>query len=105
MSSIKWLVGAAAVGVIVAAFWDFENARWLAPAGLEDRLGGPGAAGEADELEPEPVLGYDGMDQDTLIDWLGNMQLDRDLLLRVRRYEATHRNRETVLTALTDMLG
>ena len=104
MSAIKWLVGAAAAGVIVAAFRDFENSRWLAPAGLEDRFGG-GAADVGDELEEEPVLGYDGMDQDTLIDWLGSMRLDRGQLQSMRRYEAAHRNREPVLAAITDLMG
>lgn len=97
MRLIKVVLAGAAIGVILAAFRDFENRRWLA---VPYRGGGaPGAAGEA-----EPVLGYDGMDQDTLIEWLGDADLDRATLQRMRRYEQVNMGREPVLAAISDLI-
>lgn len=96
MNLLKALLATAAVGVILVAFRDFEGQRWMVPA--LDRDGSP-ADGE------EPILGYDGMDQDTLIEWLADADLDRATLLRARRYEAAHRRREPVLAAIGDLLA
>lgn len=95
MYLIKLLVGGAAVAAIAAAFRDFRNGVWLSPAV-------PSAP--PPDLEVEPVLGYDGMDQETLIDWLTDADLDRETLARVRAYERMHRNREPVLAAAEDMM-
>lgn len=102
MNLLKTLLAAAAVGTIVLAFRDVENGRWLQPA-----LPGAGLSGEpeGDEDDEEPVLGYDGMDRDTLIDWLGDADLDTALLRRIRRYELFHENRQPVLDALEDLMG
>lgn len=54
--------------------------------------------------DAEPVLGYDGMDMDTLIPWLESADLDNATLQRIRRYERSHRGRETVLAAIDDLL-
>ena len=102
----KVLLGAAAVGAIALAFRDFENRRWLGPA----VPGGPGAL-EGDEDEEggewveEPVLGYDGMDRDTLVDWLDDADLDETVLLRIRRYEEANEGREPVLDKVDDLLA
>lgn len=66
--------------------------------GLRERRGAP-----ADETEP--VLGYDGMDLETLLPWLEAAELDDDTLERVRAYERRHRAREAVLDTLDDLLG
>lgn len=95
MNLIKLIVGGAAVAAIAAAFRDFENRGWLTPAL-------PRPAGY--DLNEEPILGYDGMDQETLIDWLGDADLDRATLTRMRAYERANRNREPVLSAVEDML-
>lgn len=97
MNLFKLLMAGAAVGVIVSAFRDFEQQRWLTPAGL-------GAAGEVD-LDEEPVLGYDGMDVDTLLDWLEQAGLDRPRLVAMRAYEEAGQGREAVLRAIEDLLG
>lgn len=97
MNTLKWLIAGVAVGVIAVAFRDFENERWLVPVG-------GGRALEPDVEEEEPVLGYDGMDVDTLLEWLGGAQLDRDTLLRMRRYEEEHLGREPILEAIDDQL-
>lgn len=99
---LKLLVGAAAVGVVVAAFRDSSRQRWLRPA-----LPGGGGDGEDgyDALGgQEPVLGYDGMDRDTLLDWLGEADLDRATLLRIQAYETANLARGPVLDAIEDML-
>lgn len=99
---LKLLVGVAAVGVVVAAFRDSTRQRWLRPAlpgGADDDEGG--------ELSPggqEPVLGYDGMDRDTLLDWLRDADLDRGTLLRIQAYESANLARDPVLHAIEDML-
>lgn len=97
MNLLKMLVAGAAAGVILVAFRDFENQRWMLPTTRGDE-------GLLDD-EEEPVLGYDGMDQETLIDWLGNAGLDRSSLLRARRYETANRRREPVLAAIGDLLA
>lgn len=97
MRLLKILLASAAVGVIVAAFRDFENQAWLAPA-----RAGAGTDEPADDTEP--VLGFDGMDQDTLLDWLADADLDETTLERMHRYELANRGREPVLSAIEDRL-
>lgn len=101
MNLLKLVVGGAAVAVIVAAFRDLENERWLSPAGLGDRFGG--SVREEDE-EMEPILGYDGMDQETVIEWLAEAGLDRSTLDVMHRYEERHLARAPVLAAIGDLL-
>lgn len=98
MNLFKVLLAGAAVGVIVTAFRDFENETWLLPSGPLGRRG------LIDDELPEPVLGYDGMDQETLIDWLGDARLDKGTLTRMRRYELAGRGREPVIAAIDDLL-
>jgi hypothetical protein len=108
MRLVKVLLGVAAAGAIAAAFRDFSHRRWLQPA-----LPGAGAGGweeddleeEGDEYDEEPVLGYDGMDRDTLVAWLDDADLDEGTLLRIRRYEELHEDREPVLDKVDDLLA
>jgi hypothetical protein len=99
MRFLKLLVGALAVGAIAVAFRDLRTGRWLKP-----QLPGEEEEEAAAERE-EPVLGYDGMDRDTLVDWLRDAALDEETLVRIRRYEAANQNREPVLAAVADLLG
>lgn len=107
MSYLKVLLGAAAAGTIVLAFRDFEGGGWLQPA----LPGGRWAEGDLlleeddEEVEEEPVLGYDGMDRDTLIAWLDDADLDEATLLRTRRYEIATQDREPVLDRIDDLLA
>ena len=109
MNTFKLLVGAAAAGAIALAFRDFEGGGWLQPAlpgGGRWPGGGDLLLEEDDEdLLEEPVLGYDGMDRDTLIDWLDDADLDEAALLRIRRYEAATQDREPVLDKVDDLLA
>ncbi len=102
MRLLRILLGLAAVGVVVAAFRDSRTQRWLRPATSggddDDRLP---AALEAEE----PVLGYDGMDRDTLVDWLSEAELDRATLLRIHAYESANMARGSVLDTVDDLLG
>ncbi|HEX2204135.1 MAG TPA: hypothetical protein VHG91_12585 [Longimicrobium sp.] len=102
----KVLLGAAAVGAIALAFRDFDNRRWLGPA----VPGGPDArdddeGDEEGEWVEEPVLGYDGMDRDTLVAWLDDADLDETVLLRIRRYEESNAGRDPVLDKVDDLLA
>lgn len=99
MNLLKLLIGGAALGTILVAFRDFENRRWLLP-GQAVR-----PATESELETEEPVLGYDGMDRDTLTDWLGSADLDRDTLRRVQRYERANLARGPVLGTIEDLLG
>lgn len=96
MSAWKALLAGLAVGIMLIAFRDSEHGSWLKPAGLADRLPAP----EDEDLDQEPVLGYDGMDQETLLDWLDDSDLDGEMLMRTRWYEQRHLAREPVLDAL-----
>ena len=100
MRLLKILLAGAAVGVIVTAFRDFENESWLLPT----RSGGSRGPIDLGD-EPEPVLGYDGMDQDTLLDWLSGAEMDVETLERMHRYELAGRGREPVLSAIEDRLA
>ena len=96
MKTLKWLLAGIVVGVIGVAFRDMENREWLRPA-LPERAREPGVE--------EPVLGYDGMDQETVIDWLFTAQLDAESLDRINRYEEVNLGREPVLEVLEELLG
>lgn len=84
------------IGVIAVAFRDMERGEWLAPTL-------PRGTEEADE--EEPVLGYDGMDQETILDWIASADLDDETIEEIIDYERLHRDREPVIEALQDMLG
>jgi hypothetical protein len=99
---LKLMLGVAAVGVVVAAFRDSSRDRWLRPAvpfgGDDDEDGDYALGGQ------EPVLGYDGMDRDTLLDWLRDADLDRSTLLRIQAYESANESRGPVLDAVEELL-
>jgi hypothetical protein len=100
-TTLKVLIGVAAVGVVAAAFRDTTRRRWLRPAvpfGEDDEGGDFMPGGQ------EPVLGYDGMDRDTLLDWLRDADLDRGTLLRIQAYESANLARGPILDAVEDML-
>jgi hypothetical protein len=108
MNFLKVLLGAAAAGTIMLAFRDFEGDGWLQPA----LPGGRWAEGDLlleedddEALLEEPVLGYDGMDRDTLLEWLDDADLDEATLLRIRRYETATQDREPVLDRIDDLLA
>jgi hypothetical protein len=108
MNFLKVLLGAAAAGTIVLAFRDFEGGGWLPPAIPGGGWGEGDLLLEEDDdetIEEEPVLGYDGMDRDTLIAWLEDADLDEATLLRIRRYETGNQDREPVLDRIDDLLG
>lgn len=88
---LKLLLGAAALAIVYAA---------LRPDATATGEAVTRSAGEA-----EPVLGYDGMDVDTVIPWLESANLDRATLERIRRYERSHRAREAVLETLDALLA
>lgn len=95
MKTLKWILAGLIVGVIAAAFRDWNRGVWLSPA-LPHQIDEPG--GE------EPVLGYDGMDQETLLDWIDSSDLDPDTIERMLRYERANQGREPVLEALEELL-
>jgi hypothetical protein len=95
MKSLKWILAGLIAGVIIAAFRDFERSRWLAPA----------IPGEEEADDREPLLGYDGMDQETILEWLADSELDETTVESVIRYERSHLRREPVIEALEEMLS
>ena len=105
MRLLRVLLAVAAVGVVVAAFRDSRTQRWLRPA--TPFAGDDGDdEGRATELDTrEPVLGYDGMDRDTLVDWLSEADLDESTLLRIHAYESANLARGSVLDTIDDLLG
>jgi hypothetical protein len=98
MNALKLLAAGAALGIILTAFRDEEGEGWIVPGrDLLRELGGDGN-------DREPILGYDGMDDDTIQDWLEGSDADRSTLLRMLTYEAGHRGRQPVLAAIVDQL-
>lgn len=93
------LLGLVVVGAVAVAARELGPERLLRPR--MRRFGEGEEEGFGDE---EPILGYDGMDRDTLIDWLEDADLDEETLLRVRAYESAHMNRAPVLETLEDLL-
>ena len=106
MRALKVLIGAAAGAAIVLALRDYRQGGWLRPAlpgtGRDDDLL---LEDDEEDLLEEPVLGYDGMDRDTLMEWLDDADLDESTLLRIRRYELETENREPVLDRIDDLLA
>lgn len=96
MKTLKWLLAGIVIGAICLAFRDLKTGEWLRPP-IPDRHLSP---------DPEePVLGYDGMDQETLIDWLFTAQLDGESIERIRRFEEVNLGRERVLEVLDELPG
>jgi hypothetical protein len=96
MKTLRWLVAGIVVGVIAVAFRDFERGEWLRPT-LPRRTSEPD--------EREPILGYDGMDQETLLEWLEDSDLDSPTVEEMIRYEEDHLSREPVLSRLEEILA
>lgn len=96
------LVGAAAAFGLAAAWAYLTRGPALEPAAR----GGPRAGRPAAPVheEEEPILGYDGMDRDTLVAWIRDADLDEDTLIRIHEYEATNEGRERVLRTVSEML-
>jgi len=78
--------------------------RNLEPREASKRRSARPPLGEA-AANVEPVLGYDGMDLQTLVPWLESANLDRATLRRIRDYESRHQARQTVLQTVDDLLG
>jgi hypothetical protein len=97
MNVFKLLAAGTAAGIIMTAFRN-DQGEWIVPGR------GPSGYGGLDSGDREPVLGYDGMDADALQDWLDTTDADRAQLLRMISYEASHRGRQPVLSALVDQL-
>ncbi len=95
MKTLRILLAAATVGVIVLAFRDVQRGVWLRPA----------LPAEPEPSEREPILGYDGMDQETLLEWIDDAGVDEVTIARIAEYEEANRNRQPVLDALQDLLG
>lgn len=105
MRALKLLIGAAAGAAIVLALRDYQQGGWLRPALPGGGEGGLLLEDDEEEMLEEPVLGYDGMDRDTLVEWLDDADLDERTLLRIRRYEEDTGNREPVLDKIDDLLA
>lgn len=98
MNLIKLLAAGAAFGIIVTTFRD-ENGEWIVPG--RDMQSDPV---DAEAGGQEPILGYDGMDEESLQEWISDAGSDRRTLLRMIRYESANRGRHPVLAALVDQL-
>lgn len=93
-----------------------------APAGANAEIGGEAAASRrhaglppqlrrepehrAGEPTPgrEPILGYDGMDLDTVLGWIEDVDPEPNRLRALLAYERTHRDREAVVKECRDRL-
>ncbi len=74
------------------------------PAASRRRAGRPADQirhAERTALDPEPFLGFDGLDVDAVLDWIRDADPDLDTLQTIRRYENAHRRRSPVLRECT----
>lgn len=92
MNKLRWVLAGIAVslGVVFAATRRGSYTAMTANGDLQIQ---------------EPILGYDGMDQETLLEWLDEAELDDATLHDIRDYESTYQRREPVLAAIEDLLG
>ncbi len=72
---------------------------------MRTATGETGLERETDPGDSEPVLGYDGMDRDVLIDWLERAKPDTDTLRRIDAYERMHHGREAVLEKVSELMN
>ena len=96
MKTLKILLAGTLIGIVVVAFRDFERGIWLKPelAGGHEPIG-----------SEEPVLGYDGMDQETLLDWLASADMDPDALEHMLVYEEANLHRTPIIDLIGELLG
>ncbi len=98
------LASGTALGTLTVAVRRWQRAGRTEPAMPDGSRTGPVLTRRRTADEREPVLGYDGMDAETLIDWLERTELDSATLREVRSYELRHQAREEVLAALDDLM-
>jgi hypothetical protein len=98
MNRLKWFAGGLLIGLVLSTLRDQDRGDWVSGGRVGD-----GADGDVD-LEEEPVLGYDGMDQETLLEWIEGATLDDETIERMIRYESGNRRRAPVLDVLHDLL-
>jgi hypothetical protein len=98
MNRLKWFAGGLLLGLVLSGLRDQDRGDWVSAGRMgEDR--------DSDvDLEEEPVLGYDGMDQETILDWIDGATLDDETIERMIRYESGNRRRGPVLDVLHDLL-
>jgi hypothetical protein len=96
MKILQWIVAGVLLGVIVSRLRRFVEEGAFAPVKAPEALEAGGA---------EPVLGYDGMDQETLLEWLPAAKLDSETVEDILRYEEANLCREPVVAVLEEMLG
>lgn len=91
MKTLQWMVAGVTIGIIIVALRELRYRSLDAGYGSMEEV-------------PEPILGYDGMDQETVLEWLPDADLDPELLAEIGRYEESTRGREPVLSLIDELL-
>lgn len=74
-------------------------------AGLPPKLAGaPDRQPGMVSPDPEPILGFDGMTVDDVLDWIRDADPDPALLRRILGYERGHRRRDPIIRECRDRL-
>ncbi len=92
MKTLEWMVLGLAGGMLVAGIREIRRRR---------AHGGYIFIAEFEE----PVLGYDGMDQETLMEWLEDAWLNEEQLETILEYEDATLCREPVLALVDELMG
>lgn len=95
MNRFRWAVGGFLLAGVVYGLARREDAGRRRRTALRTQT----------EDQQEPILGYDGMDQETLLEWLDDAELDGDQIEQIIRYEERHARREPILTNLHERIG
>jgi len=98
MNRLIWFAGGLLIGLVLSTLRDQDRGDWARAGQTSEGMDGD------DGIEEEPVLGYDGMDQETLLDWIEGATLDDETIERMIRYESGNRRRAPVLDVLHDLL-
>jgi len=96
MKTLRWIVAGLVLGLIGSALRNVMRG---------DTGATPPQRRAIEPNGPEPVLGYDGMDQETLLEWLPAAGLDFETLDEIIQYEEANLQREVVLELLEEMAG
>jgi len=100
MKTATWMLAGLLAGLLLSTVRRMDRRELHIDEEAGDDRGGVGPG-----VSEEPILGYDGMDQETILEWVEEAGLDEESVERILEYEEATRRRQPVLDALHDLLA